>query len=602
MRIGRPFLLLAIITGVAALVAVDWPALSAAGGSCRVFGRIATQDGEPLAGVALQLSTGQATRATGPDGRFTFYLAAGAGSCAIRPVLAGYDFVPAQRTVQPLGSDVRADFTAVPGGSAHVMAALSGPPDLVISKFNVTPSVSELGTELTATIQGKNRGVRRTRTTFHIAFWQHSPRRPDGTGYDMRWTIAGLAKRAKTPLLTYQFTPTLGRSYKAWAMIDPSRKVREADEDNNLRSCPYIVHHIPGQGRDLIIQSLVVIPNPSQLGTELTATVIGANIGTADVPGTIGISFWRNRTDPPTDRTDEDAYWSVPNLPAGETTAPLTCKFTPTEKGAFTAWALIDSTKVWAETDETNNTKSCEYIVDGGVAKPELQIYGFTIGPDPVHIGQSVNVKVQIINTSATAARAFHVGFWKDRNTPPPNGTGTDYKWAVTGLEGGALTPWLTWSFLSTQGGQFQGWVFADCDSEVDEANEGNNQSSATWRVVGPDLIISYLDVSPQSSSLGTALTATVKVKNVGTWETAGVVVNVGFWKDLSAPPIDCSGANKIWTFEDLAIDEEAGPFTYGFTPAAVGSYKAWAFVDCSNDVPELLEDNNTESFDYQVN
>jgi len=604
MRVGRLPALLAIIVGVAALVIIDWPALSAASGSCRVFGRIATQDGKPLAGVALQLSTGQAIGVTGPDGSFTFCLTRGTGECTIRPVLTGYGFIPTQRTVRALGPDVEADFTAVPCSSGGVMMPLAELPDLIVSRLNVTPSVSDLGTELTATLQGKNIGGRRTTSTFHIAFWKHSPKRPDGTGYDMRWTIAGLAKLAKTPLLTYSFTPQEGRTYKAWAMIDSSKRVREAREDNNLRSCPYIVHGGAGQGRDLIIQNLVIVPNPSLLGAELTATVVGANVGTVGVPGTIGISFWRHRTGPPTDRTGEDAYWSVPNLAAGAATDPLTCEFTPAAIGNYQAWAFIDSTKVWAETDEDNNTTSYPYAVGSTPPKPELAVYAFNIEPDPCSIGQSVNARAQIINTSATAAGAFHVGFWKDRNSPPPDGTGTDHKWAVTGgLGGGALTDWLTWSFLATQGGQFQGWAFADCDNEVVEANEGNNKASANWRVIGPDLIISYLDVSPESSTLGTALTATVKVKNVGTQDVSpAVVVDVGFWEDLPAPPVDCTGAAKIWTFEGLAVGEEAGPFTFGFTPAARGSYTAWAFADCSDEVTELDEENNVASFDYQVN
>jgi hypothetical protein len=602
-RIGRPSVLVAVIVGVAGLLAVEWPGLWAGEASCRVFGRIATQDGRPLVGVALELSTGAVTRPTGADGRFVLYLTGATEPCTIRPVLFGYGFVPAQRTIQPSGSDVQADFTGVRCDLGASMGRLGQLPDLVISRLRVTPSPSDLGTELTATVQGKNIGARRTRATFHVAFWKHRPTRPNGTHYDTRWTITGLKAGARTPLLTYSFTPSVARSYKAWAMIDSSSKVREAREDNNLVWRRYTVQGGAGHGRDLTVSSLTIIPDPSQLGSELTATVIGENAGTVDVAGTIGLSFWQNRTTAPTDRTGEDQYWSVPSLPAGATTDVLTYEFTPTAPGSYQGWAFIDSTKVWDESDETNNTTSCAYTVSNLPPKPELSVYDFAIEPDPCGIGSSVNVRVKVINTSTAAAGAFQVGFWKDRNTPPPSGTGADHYWSVSGLGGGEVTSWLTWSFLATQGGQFQGWAFADCRNEVMEANEGNNKLPANWRVIGPDLIVSHLDVMPESSSLGTALTATIKVKNTGTQDICPLVIaTLGFWETLAAAPVDCTGADKTWEFPGLAVGEEAGPFTFGFAPRAAGSYTAWAYADCSNVVTELNEANNVESFDYSVN
>ena len=94
---------------------------------------------------------------------------------------------------------------------------------------------------------------------------------------------------------------------------------------------------VPGPLPDLIISEFSVTPNWSELGTELTFTVRGRNVG-ADATGDLNMGIKTNA--PPYYYTSS---WSVAGgLAAGAQTAPKAVTYTPLEPGTFTAEAWIE--------------------------------------------------------------------------------------------------------------------------------------------------------------------------------------------------------------------------------------------------------------------
>ena len=93
---------------------------------------------------------------------------------------------------------------------------------------------------------------------------------------------------------------------------------------------------------ELVIESLEVEPATSELGTELTATMVIKNRGTADVTRNFWIDFYENLASSPHPHQDGDQNWQFGYLEAGAA-HKFTYHFTPENTGTKYAWGQVDT-------------------------------------------------------------------------------------------------------------------------------------------------------------------------------------------------------------------------------------------------------------------
>jgi subtilase family serine protease len=381
--------------------------------------------------------------------------------------------------------------------------------------------------------------------------------------------------------------------------VDSHLAIKESSEKNNKVGKSYTA--VVTKLADLVVSHLSVAPNPATLQQQVTATVRVKNQGNL-AAGAFTVGFWRDGH-----VGNPDHEWQVAGLAAGAETADLTFQFTLNDQapGAqHVAWAEADRAKQVPESNENNNTLTYNYKSQTE-GQAELLCSDMAVQPDPVGLGGTVTITVKVLNQGGKAAGAFQIAAWKNRASPSPptDDTGSDHLWNVAGLDPLAETPYLTWDYPAASAGAFTCWVLADCKLMVPESNENNNYASDSYTIIGPDCIVSFLQVTPDPSTLGDQLTVSVRGKNIG---NAAIPVatcpKISFWRNLTTPPTNDAGEDHSWTFCGLAVNQETQTFTWNFTPAAAGNYDAWALIDSTDIVHELDETNNTKDDLYAVN
>jgi len=322
-------------------------------------------------------------------------------------------------------------------------------PDLVISDLSVTPDPSSMGAELTAQVRGYNSATYAAGPDFRVDFWEHRASAPTNeAGSDVHWSVSGLFSRVHTDWFSHSFTPAAVGSYTAWALIDSTNTVAESDETNNTTDDDYVVNPSGLFDPDLIISDLSVTPDPSNMGTELTAQVRGYNNATYAAGPDFRVDFWEHLTSAPAGPAGSNAHWSVSGLFGRFHTDWFSYSFTPSAAGSYTAWALIDSEAEVAESDEGNNAASEDYLVEYSF-QPDACVRG---RGDAAWIGEDYygearrQTKTQSIDPGSTGV--FHVSIQNDGQTADSfviRGQAGTATWPVTyhdAFEGGnEITP-----------------------------------------------------------------------------------------------------------------------------------------------------------------
>jgi len=121
----------------------------------------------------------------------------------------------------------------------HCLVIGTGEPDLVVQSLTVQPSSSELGTELTTTIEIKNQGNAGVSQAFVTDFYEDLASRPNpGDWGDAWWELGSLAAGA-THTFIHTFFPASAGTKQAWAQVDTDRNV--SDSPHVLGPVVYVV-------------------------------------------------------------------------------------------------------------------------------------------------------------------------------------------------------------------------------------------------------------------------------------------------------------------------------------------------------------------------
>jgi len=126
---------------------------------------------------------------------------------------------------------------------------------------------------------------------------------------------------------------------------------------------------------DLIVQSLTVEPVTSQLGTELTATIVIKNQGTADVTDSFWTDFYEDRPTAPPPYEEGNGAWLTTFLATGATET-FTFKFTPATAGEKQAWAQVDTDQDVSDSPYVEGPVI--YYVEGEQLAPEVTTHPAT--------------------------------------------------------------------------------------------------------------------------------------------------------------------------------------------------------------------------------
>lgn len=218
-----------------------------------------------------------------------------------------------------------------------------------------------------------------------------------------------------------------------------------------------------------------------------------------------------------------------------------------------------------------------------------------------------------------------------DVDCDQPDGAGTPIRCTVPLVQGANSSgvPHGTFEFLTLfvvsppTPGTIDATVTVDPANAIFESDETNNTWSVSTEVVtGVDLTVSKTSESPIAPS-GT-LTYTIKVSNIGTQDTTGVVVKDTLpagtrFRSVQDDPADphnftcshdgsatggdvtCVGGRLRGTHDHNLVPDVATITIVVFAPAQPGFIRNQVRVDPANDIPELLEDNNINTFRTEI-
>jgi len=442
--------------------------------------------------------------------------------------------------------------------------------DLVLSNLDVSVNGSTVTFIVTICNQGAS-----TSSSFYLDLYYNRTTAPSCSTTPNAWhTIGGLASGAcQTETFTRSNAPN--GSYTAWARVDGTCSITEVDESNNDSSKPYSVGGQP----DLVVSNFDISVN----GSTVTYSAMVCNQG-ASTSTPFDVEIYYDLASAPGCTTISSRESTVGGLASGACTTVSYVR-TGTPNGVYTGWARVDADCAVTESNESNNNASKTYSVGG----PDLVVSTFDISVN----GSTVTYTATICNQGTATAQSFFLDLYYDRSTAPTCTT-TPSEWqTISGLGTGACTT-RTFNRTGAPNGSYTGWARVDGACSVNETNESNNNSSKSYTVGGPDLVVSSFSASVN----GSTVTYNVTICNNGT--STGTSFYLDLYYDRSTPPT-CSTSPDQWkTIAGLAAGA-CSTQTFTRTGAPNGTYTGWARVDGTCSVTESNENNNNASTSYTV-
>ncbi len=372
-----------------------------------------------------------------------------------------------------------------------------GQPDLTLSGLTYSPSNPRLGDFVTINGIVRNLG-NADAGTFVIEI-------RDSGGTDRR-TVAGLAAGGST---SFSFTRRINQASETFVVVaDATNQVTESNENNNSAEVRVTATQ-PTLKPDLAIASTDWSPRTLTVGQNVTLSVIVRNQGQANAgPFVVEVRD-----------SAGTARQTLAGLAAGST-APVS--FTRRVNNTTELFTItVDATNQVDELDETNN--AVQIRVDAqpqAPRKPDLTIAGVDWTPRTPRLGETVNFTVVVRNQGDGNAGPFVVeirdSVGQDRRT-------------VSGLSAASA---VSLSFTRRQNNATEIFtITADVTNQVDESNETNNSTQVRLEALAetrlPDLTLDSLDYSPRDPSIGSTLTLTAIVRNIGNADAGTFIVEL---------------------------------------------------------------------------
>ncbi|HUV37735.1 MAG TPA: right-handed parallel beta-helix repeat-containing protein [Patescibacteria group bacterium] len=106
-----------------------------------------------------------------------------------------------------------------------------------------------------------------------------------------------------------------------------------------------------------------------------------------------------------------------------------------------------------------------------------------------------------------------------------------------------------------------------------------------------PDLVVSDVDFDDTNPEFGDAITATVKIKNVGDWKAGAFFID--YYEDLSSPPVVGGAGDLRYHADSLAAGDSITWNAGGIEAECFSNWTSYLQVDTDGSVEEWNEGNN---------
>jgi subtilase family serine protease len=372
-----------------------------------------------------------------------------------------------------------------------------GQPDLTVSGLTSSPSNPRVGDFVTVSGIVRNIG-NADAGPFVIEI-------RDSGGTDRR-TVSGLNAGGST---SFSFTRRVNQATETFTVVaDATNQVNESNETNNSAELRVTATQ-PILKPDLAIASTDWSPRTLTVGQNVTLSVVVRNQGQANA----GPFIVEVRDSAGTDRQ------TLSGLAVGST---ATVSFTRRVNNTTEFFTIVvDATNQIDELDETNNSAQIRVDAQPQVQrKPDLTIAGVDWTPRTPRLGETINFTIVVRNQGESDAGPFIVEI--------RDSAGIDRR-TLSGL--GAASS-VSIAFARRQNNATEIFtITADVTNQVDESNETNNSTQVRIEALAetrlPDLTVDSLDYSPRDPTVGSSLTLTAIVRNIGNADAGPFVVEV---------------------------------------------------------------------------
>ena len=337
----------------------------------------------------------------------------------------------------------------------------------------------------------------------------------------------------------------------------------------------------------------ITFSRPPAIGVPTTAVATLANLGTVS-SGTFNVKWFVDDLDdglPPV----QVGYGGHESLGPGQVSnGNIYFNWTPTASSAVACpngpsgtlcthaiefAADVDGHVI--ETNEFNNAFRHELRVRNPA---DLKVSGISFTSTPTW-GVKTTAVAQLSNVGQTASGSFAVKWFLD-------GVQVGYGGHASLAPGEVSSGNVRFDWTPTAGQHTLQFV-ADVNSQVGESNESNNSASVAVNIPEPpNLKVSAITLFPSTAVVGTQLTATAHLQNVGgtasgafnvKWFRNGV--QVGYGRHVSLAPGQVSADNV----------------RFSWTPTSAGTYTLQFVADVDAEVREGNENDNSRTITVTV-
>ncbi|WP_051800795.1 discoidin domain-containing protein [Streptomyces sp. NRRL F-525] len=268
--------------------------------------------------------------------------------------------------VSGAAADIQLKFasnTGAPGGQVAEFQVIGTPaanPDLKVTGITHSPAAPVESDTISLTATVTNSGSKASKAT------------------DLNFTLGGTkAATADVPVLaagaSTTVTASIGTrdagSYPLGAEVDPSNKVIEQNEGNNVYTAPDALVVKPVSSSDLVAAPVAWTPSSASAGDNVTFTVAIKNQGTVDsASGTHGVTLTLLDANGATVKTLTGSYNGT--IAAGQTTAPVSLGSWTAVNGKFSVKTVIADDTNELPVKRTNNTTTQPLFVGRGADMP----------------------------------------------------------------------------------------------------------------------------------------------------------------------------------------------------------------------------------------
>ena len=430
---------------------------------------------------------------------------------------------------------------AAASGFNYTAASADDGPDLIVQAITLSPQEPAIDDTVTITVTVKNQGT-------DVAALSHVVCYVDSTILATEPVSALDAGTMTTK--TFTWTAQAG-SHTIKAIADSSGLVAETDETNNTK-----MFTLTTLASDLIVESISWSPDNPSRGDSIVFSITIKNQGSSR-SRFCNVNFYIDGNS----RGSQDVAAIDP-----DSTVTRTYNWVALS-GQHAIKAVVDETNNVNEGDETNN----ELALTFSTLPPDLIIQSITWSPQNPSKYDDVTFNATIKNQGSGRADSCHLAYFIDEEYQSTI--------VVSPLEAdSSANVTFSWTALSDA---HEVKAIIDFYRTVIESDENNNESTASFLTLAPDLIVEDITWLPVDAAVGDTVTFTATIKNQG-----------GGRAEASRAAFYVSGGYQGYL--NIGVIEADAEVTATFQwQATNGSHTVSVVADNDNKVVENREDNN---------